>query len=152
MHSRLKKIREALGFTQREWASKLNISEVVSISRWENGSRQPNYTILSILANTYNINLHWLLTGHGEMFQKDAGHTDTASPTHEEIVKYFKDKELARLINSDLIKLEHIKPEALKEIYNYIRFKIQDAGGDPDEKWVWQEEHAHHLKNGTSGR
>mgnify|MGYP001595998996 FL=1 len=124
MHSRLKKIRVALGFTQREWASKLNISEVVSVSRWENGTRQPNYTILSILANTYNINLHWLLTGHGEMFQKDAGHTDTASPAHEELVCYFKNKELARLINENLIKLEQIKPEALKEINNYIKFRI----------------------------
>ena len=150
MHSRLKIIRETLGLTQREWASKLNINGVVSVSRWENGTRQPNYVILSILANTYNINLHWLLTGQGEMFQSSAAQTPTEIPSQTDLVQYFKDRELARLINLNLIKLEQIKPEALERINEYVKLEIKMEGGDPDSELVWQEREAP-PKNGTSG-
>lgn len=82
MHTRLKQIREILGITQKDWALSLDIGEVVSISRWENGVRQPGYVILSKLADKYKINLHWLLTGEGEMFV--TSNSKTLPDNHED--------------------------------------------------------------------
>jgi transcriptional regulator with XRE-family HTH domain len=147
---RLKIARSHLGFTQEKLAKTIGLNQA-NVRDLESG--KVKISTLHALALEYklHINAEWLLTGHGEMFQKDVGHTDIASPAHEELVSYFQNKKLARLINENLIKLEQIKPEALKEINNYIKFKIQDEGGNPDEELVWQEL-ARHLKNGTSGQ
>jgi transcriptional regulator with XRE-family HTH domain len=66
---RLKTLRKTLGITQKELARTLGVSEM-TIRRYEANRFQPDAEVLSKLAKTYNINLHWLLTGEGEMFIK----------------------------------------------------------------------------------
>ena len=41
-------------------------------STWKNGGTQPNYEILFRKVEHLGMNLHWLLTGEGEMMLKDA--------------------------------------------------------------------------------
>ncbi len=40
-------------------------------SAWKNGGTQPNYEILFGKVEHLGVNLHWLLTGEGEMMLKD---------------------------------------------------------------------------------
>ena len=63
---RIKKIRKDSGYSQREFAEILGLKDPVTISRWENGYRKPEYNILGKLVEIFNVNLHWLLTGKGE--------------------------------------------------------------------------------------
>lgn len=44
---------------------------------------------------------------------------------HSQIIQDFKQKELARELNLNALKLEKLNPEALKEINNFIKFKLQ---------------------------
>ena len=73
---RLKTLRETLGITQKELARTLGVSEM-TIRRYEANKFQPDAEVLSKLAKAYNINLHWLLTGEGEMFIKREHKTPT---------------------------------------------------------------------------
>jgi hypothetical protein len=58
-----------------------------------------------------------------ESDKKNAGVIDLASCS--DIIKEFQQKELIRELNLNALHLEQIKPEAIKEINDYIKFKIQ---------------------------
>ncbi len=64
---RIKKVRKKLSLTQKEFAVALSIPHT-SISRYELGSVKPSFDILSKIGQQYKINLNWLLTGDGTMF------------------------------------------------------------------------------------
>jgi len=64
---RLKALRSKLSVTQKKFANLLNCSQA-KISDYESGKLSVSNKDLSIIANTYNVNLNWLITGEGEMF------------------------------------------------------------------------------------
>jgi len=63
---RIKEIRKGGGYSQKEFAKIFGLKDAVTISRWENGYRKPEYDVLMQLTAKFNINLHWLLTGSGK--------------------------------------------------------------------------------------
>jgi transcriptional regulator with XRE-family HTH domain len=60
LEERLKSLRKEHGYTMKELAHKLSLSESV-ISLYENGKRQPSYDILIKLAHVYTVTLDYLL-------------------------------------------------------------------------------------------
>jgi len=40
-----------------------------AVSQYEKGTRSPDSAFLSKLCSVFNVNLNWLLTGAGEMYQ-----------------------------------------------------------------------------------
>jgi len=66
---RIKKLRKLLNLTQKEFAQKIGVIDTL-VRKWERGENEPTPKSLRAIAKTYNINLHWLLTGEGEMFIK----------------------------------------------------------------------------------
>ena len=73
------------------------------------------------------------------------------NPAHSEIVNYFKQKDLAKEINWNLIRLENVDPESLKEIDEFIKFKLKLKGETPDENFALPGHQPSKQKNGTSG-
>lgn len=65
---RLKKLRKHLGFSQDKISKELEIPQT-TYSNWERGRNEPPLEILSTFCNKHNVNLNWLLSGQGEMFQ-----------------------------------------------------------------------------------
>jgi transcriptional regulator with XRE-family HTH domain len=63
--SRLKAWRKFLGLTQKEFAIKTGIHDV-QIKKYETMTSSPSAEVLSRIAIT-GVNLHWLLTGEGQM-------------------------------------------------------------------------------------
>jgi transcriptional regulator with XRE-family HTH domain len=63
---RLKTIRKTQSLTQQAFARRLNTSPSY-ISDVEAGKTAPGSKFLTTLLRNFNINLHWLLTGEGEM-------------------------------------------------------------------------------------
>lgn len=75
--SRIRSIREALKLKQKEFCTKLNISDA-SLSELETGKYRPSFDFLNNLAKEYNANLYYMYFGKGKMFV-DLAITSTVS-------------------------------------------------------------------------
>ena len=64
---RLRSIREELELNQREFAETLE-SAPSYLSEIESDKKKPGHRLLILLYEKYNVNLSWLLTGHGERY------------------------------------------------------------------------------------
>lgn len=69
MNERLKELRNALGYSQREFGDKLGLSRDV-ISNLELGRVELKEHILKLICEVYNVNEQWLRTGLGDMFME----------------------------------------------------------------------------------
>lgn len=63
---RIRKIREVLKISQHEFSDVFEVSQK-TISNWETGRNEPSLNKLKTFAEKYKINIHWLITGEGEM-------------------------------------------------------------------------------------
>lgn len=68
LEERFKKIKKCLGGSNLEIMSKIGM-EPYLLSSYMNGACQPTIPSLQKIAKL-GINLHWLITGEGEMFTK----------------------------------------------------------------------------------
>ena len=107
LHSRLKAIRKTLNLNQDKFAKKLGISQNF-LSSIERSDRGISSTVIVAL-DKIGVNLHWLLSGKGEMFLTDTdeitdsnGHISEAvkllselpEEKQKECIGYIKDKKL----------------------------------------------------------
>ena len=86
---RLKKIRFVLKLTQQQLADKLGVkSQAVSkVEKNLNGLRNES---LIILFKKYNVNLNWLITGQGEMFNSHEKDSDLDKKIEQKIAEAMK--------------------------------------------------------------
>lgn len=68
MQKRLKELREYLGLTQKEFASKIGLKNGI-ISSYEKGDRTITQRNLILICEKFNVNKEWLLDGTGSMFK-----------------------------------------------------------------------------------
>jgi transcriptional regulator with XRE-family HTH domain len=64
---RFKAVRQHLQMTQKDFAMMLG-SQVLTVSRYENGMRLPGVDFLIALRKRIHLDINWLLTGDGSMF------------------------------------------------------------------------------------
>lgn len=83
--NRIKLVREALHLSQRAFGEKLGVSRDV-ISNIEYGRVQPKKLLLQHMCQLYKVNLRWLETGEGEMFES----APAADSKFEEALSIFK--------------------------------------------------------------
>lgn len=55
-----KLIRERSGLTQQQMAEKLGVSRS-AVGMYENGEREPNFETLELIADTFNVDMNYLL-------------------------------------------------------------------------------------------
>ena len=67
INDNLKKIREELGLTMTKFSEKLEIPAMTLI-HYERGDRTPSAQLFIQLNKKLNINLNWLVSGKGKMF------------------------------------------------------------------------------------
>ena len=67
MHERIKKIRNNLGLTQREFADKIKVKRN-TVATYEMGRSVPSDSAISLICREFNVNEDWLRNGTGEMF------------------------------------------------------------------------------------
>ncbi|AGF74731.1 putative DNA-binding protein [Bartonella australis AUST/NH1] len=68
---RLRHIRLALGNPSREALAKNFSMTKNSIAFYERGEREPNLSVLQTYRMLYGVNINWLLTGQGKMFDTE---------------------------------------------------------------------------------
>ena len=153
--------------TYRELAAFLGVKEG-TLNAWK--TRNSIGNIDAILARCKGMNYEWIKTGQGKMFLEDdnpyqttkstthspisSGHSannNLSIPPHEEIIREFQDKDLARLINYKLIEIEKINPSALIEIYEILRSKLKILIESQEKDLLSAEEKGRDLKDGTTG-
>ena len=105
---RLKQLREEHGYLQKSVADKLGIKSN-TLSGYENGTRMPDPSMLSVLADIYGVSVDYLL-----------GRTDTK--TQEELAAHRSDEYL-----------EDLPEEAVKEL-NMFKDFIRAKYGKVNEK------------------
>lgn len=109
LSKRLKELREKNGYLQKFVADKLGIRSN-TLSGYENGTRSPDPDMLKELADFYNVSIDYLL-GH---------------ETEENMLTYYINKIANEFPDIDLMfkDLESLSAEDMKEVYDYIKFKV----------------------------
>lgn len=67
MKDRIKTLRKTLKMNQNEFANKIH-KVTRTLQKYESGEIVPDYSIVQLIAKTFNVNPDWLVTGDGEMF------------------------------------------------------------------------------------
>lgn len=67
MKDRIKTLRKTLKMNQNEFANKIH-KVTRTLQKYESGEIVPDYSIIQLIAKTFNVNPDWLLNGTGEMF------------------------------------------------------------------------------------
>lgn len=93
----LKKLRIEKQLTQSELASKVGFSKS-AISMYENGKREPDFEVLEIFADFFNVNLMYLIGSESDRNESItiAAHHDGEDWTEEELKEIEWFKELVR--------------------------------------------------------
>jgi transcriptional regulator with XRE-family HTH domain len=71
VHLRIKKVREAVGLSQRDFSALLSLSSSYC-GGVESGTLKVNRRFIRSIACEFNINEDWLLNGVGEMFAENS--------------------------------------------------------------------------------
>jgi len=100
--SRIKSLRKEYGYTQSEVAEQLKIGQT-TIANYENGSRIPDISKLSLLADLYHVSIDYLLGRSEERVLSEASHLDT-------------EKEIGALYNEYMQSLINLDKNNAKEI------------------------------------
>ena len=64
---RVKKVREFLGYTQKEFGKKIDVGQTY-LSQIEKGDRPLTEKIIKLICYEFNVSYAWLIDGKGEMF------------------------------------------------------------------------------------
>ena len=67
MNERLKELRKYLGYSQREYCTRLGMAQSTYASM-ESGARELRQTYFKLICRSFNVNEDWLRDGSGEMF------------------------------------------------------------------------------------
>lgn len=72
MGRRLREVRDALGVAERDaFAADLRISKS-AVAHYERGERTPDADVLALYRQRFSVNINWIVTGEGEMFDDPA--------------------------------------------------------------------------------
>ena len=97
MKNRLKEIRNYFQLSQREFASKINISQS-SLAMFEAGSRKIKDIHINRIISEFPINEHWLRTGEGKMLNELSQKGQLLSNLEENLIN--DDKFIRNFVNT----------------------------------------------------
>lgn len=94
---RIKMFRKALQISQLELAKAININKA-TMSRYERGEYAPSHKVLRKIAELYQVNPAWLLTGNGEMFTSDHSPSKNVVSSPQYIYNQSEDMQNVKII------------------------------------------------------
>ncbi|AJY46506.1 XRE family transcriptional regulator [Martelella endophytica] len=123
---RLREIRTAIGDQQRDEFSNVLGIHSRSVANYERGDNQPNSDVLLAYREKFGVNVHWILTGEGQMF--DGGATPKSEKTLITL-PYFAAEAAAGF---GRIALEELPEGAIA----FDRAFLRNQGGSPENCFV----------------
>ena len=109
--NRIKKFRKKVRLSQQQIANQLNYTQP-TISRYEKNLRMPDADFLEKMSTVYQLNINWVLTGKGKMFNYQYTEIST-QPKLEDEVNSIKNQLDTKII--DLKKAQDKNNELLHE-------------------------------------
>lgn len=115
---RIAELRKSKGISQYEMAKRLGFSRG-KLANYEQGSRQPDYETLQHIADFFDVTTDYLL-----------GRTENPYPVNkdeeERTLDHYKNKIATEFPDIDLMfkDMESLTAEDMKEVYEYIKFKM----------------------------
>jgi HTH-type transcriptional regulator, competence development regulator len=116
--SNIKKLRESENISQKDFAQKIGISNVV-LSRYEKDERKPDYDMLKKIADYFEVSIDFLL-GREE-------NRKTNEDTLEEVNKLVKEYGIEQFGFFDIDKWKNLSPEDVEEIKRHFEWVSQKA-------------------------
>jgi predicted phage transcriptional regulator len=137
----IKTIRTSKGLTQRDLATKLNITQQ-SIAQYENGKRIPKLSTVRKIANALNVSLNEIITDNWNAFTTNEISKDFAQPSHKDITNAIKsafkqvEKNSPVLLNGQELSETSIEliRIAIKHAFEEVENKSIQEQSDPDEQ------------------
>lgn len=121
---RMRWLREKRDYKQNIVAKRLGITPY-QLSRYESGKSKPDPELIAKFADFYGVTTDYLL-----------GRSDNPAPVNENseesLLIYYKNKITAEFPDIDLMfkDMESLTAEDMKEVYEYIKFKKSQKGGN----------------------
>jgi hypothetical protein len=100
-----------------------DVADLFGLSAQDFSRRKKQGTLLPLIVDwgiINNVDLDWLLKGKNNE-DSDTISTNIVEMDHADLIRDFKDKQFAKEINIDLIKIERIDPEKFRETGFYIK-------------------------------
>ncbi len=85
----LKKIRNELGLSVAKFAEKLEMS-ANTLTNYEQNRRAPSLNLFVQLDKKVDVNLNWLVSGKGNMFNQSSKETERTCELEDKIVEVMK--------------------------------------------------------------
>ncbi|MGF7157386.1 helix-turn-helix domain-containing protein [Bartonella heixiaziensis] len=120
---RLRYVRLALGDPSRETLAKKFSMTKNSIAFYERGEREPNLSVLQTYRTLYGVNINWLLTGQGKMF--DAEYTKGAFDWNYFIKKI---EGLEETLANNSTRSENLNQEKIENSYEKLQQYLSKQG------------------------
>lgn len=120
MNERIKEIRNALGFTQQEFADKIKVKRN-TVATYEMGRSVPSDSAIALICSVFNVNEEWLRNGTGEMFIQKSKDEEIGEMLGE-IQKSGEDSFKHRLVAA-LAKLDESEWDVLEKLVDSIAKK-----------------------------
>lgn len=128
---RIKQLRSEKKLSQVQFSKQLGVSQA-SVSQYENGSRSPDTTFLTKICECYNVNLNWLLTGSGEMFQTTVYTvSDPGAILHLPVVAHIAAGPPIEVLDTEPLEMIDVPASFLKLPPPYFMFKVEGDSMEP---------------------
>lgn len=95
INQRVREFIDSLGVSDNQFAKSIGITQSVIASMFSRNTEPSSKVIVSILNAYANLSAEWLMTGKGEMLQKDSSSSyvdDATTAIKEKIIQYLKYK------------------------------------------------------------
>ncbi len=96
--SRMKKLRKNVKLSQTAMARNLRVRPS-AISQMETGKIKPSVDTLILLSEKFDVNLHWMITGEGSMYEI-AGDAEGSTERRLEKIRSFINQEMTTLVKA----------------------------------------------------
>lgn len=130
---RITSIRLSYGLKQAEFCDIIGISKG-NLSDLENNRYKPSYQAIFKIVDNFNVNPHWFLSGKGEAFEKDS--KSDISDDYTSLASGLRGCSNAECIIRDISVIRGISEPALKEVKDYVRFKLKTEIKKKDRRTV----------------
>jgi len=119
---RITTIRLSYGLKQAEFCDMIGISKG-NLSDLENNRYKPSYQAIVKIIDNFKVNPHWLLSGKGDIFENEPVRGE--SDEFADFAAVFRLCDNSKSIMQDIKVIKGINESALKEVKDYVRFKLK---------------------------
>lgn len=123
LKDRLILLRKEKGYSQYEAAERLGFSRG-KLANYEQGTRQPDYDTLEIIADFYDVSTDYLL---GRTDNPSFSQEEKQEDSLEQINKLLKKYNIDQSGFFDIEKWKSMGPEEIKQLESYFQFIVQEA-------------------------